>query len=252
MPAKNRASLIPTSIDSIITQSFIDWELIIIDDHSTDNTKKVINQINDRKIKYFFLTRGTGPAVARDYGIKKAQGQIMVLADSDDISKPDRLVLTYSFLKNNPDIDIVYGNLEISENNRIRILKSCPFNHELLRHYNFIFNTTIAFKKDIYIKSTGYDPNLRTSEDYDLWLSFLEIGGKFGYIDKILAQYKVHPESLTKSTQYNQRRKNLAYVRKKHHLPVPNLEETKKIIPKHIWANIHRGRGLEFWFNARI
>lgn len=251
MPAKNRADEIRKAIGSVINQSFTNWELVIIDDHSIDKTAEVIKKNQDKKIKYYYLKNGTGPGVARDYGIKKAEGKIILIADSDDTSKPDRFKLTYYFLKNHPEIDVVYGDIETIDGYK-KILRSCPFDKELLKKYNFIFNSTTSFKKELYLKTSGYDRNFTNSEDYDLWLTFMEKGAKFGYIDHVLTNYRIHPGGLTQSVDYSTRKSNLARVRKKHHLLIPDIESTKKITPSHIWKRIEQKRGLDFWFNFNV
>src|SRR3990172_175176 len=119
MPVKNRQKEIVEAIKSIINQTFRDWELLVIDDHSTDRTAKEVKTFKDQRIKYFYLSKGTGPGAGRDFGIRKAQGEIIVLADSDDFNYPKRLKLTDIYFQKNPDLDIIYGRsnrLEVKTN----------------------------------------------------------------------------------------------------------------------------------------
>ena len=251
MPTKNREKEIKNTIKSIINQTFRDWELIVIDDHSTDQTAQIVKNLQDKRIKYYFLEKGTGPGAARDFGIRQALTRIIALADSDDINAPERLVLTYDYFQKNPEVDIVYGrsNTINTATGKIASRPTCEFNKELLKAYNFISNVTIAFKKDSYLKTLGYDKKIKTSEDYDLWLTFLEKGYQFGFIDKPMVLQKIHPQSVTSQTQRKLRQENLAYVRTKHHLKTPKFEEVKKIVPnKELLKFISTPKAIEFWF----
>lgn len=250
MPTKNRRHLIQDTIQSIVDQTFDDWELIVIDDHSQDQTLQVVKNFHDPRIKYFYLTKGTGPGAARDFGIKKATADIIVLVDSDDQCYSERLKITYDFFIKNPDVSIVYGrsNRLDEKTDQITPRQTCDFDRRLLKYYNFISNVTTAFKKESYLKTKGYDPNIKTSEDYDLWLTFLEKGFKFAFINKPLTLQKIHSQSVSSQTEFKKRRENLAYVRKKHHLPVPRPQEVKKLVNKELWNFIFTPKGKKFWF----
>ena len=252
MPVKNRQKEIVEAIKSIINQTFRDWELLVIDDHSTDRTAKEVKTFKDQRIKYFYLAKGTGPGAGRDFGIRKAQGEIIVLADSDDFNYPERLKLTDIYFQKNHDLDIIYGRsnrLEV-KTNKISSRPTCDFNHILLESYNFISNPTAAFKKEVYLKTSGYDPKIKTSEDYDLWLTFSKAGFHFMLIDKPLVLQKFHPESLTSKTDFDERKNNLTYVRKKHGLKNPKIKNLRKIVPnKELLKFISTPQAIKFWFN---
>jgi glycosyltransferase involved in cell wall biosynthesis len=254
MPTKNRAYLIKKAIDSIINQTNNNWELLVIDDHSTDNTEQVINSFGNPNIKYFKLEGGTGPAFARDFAIRKlAKGEVIVITDSDDINYPDRLQLIHEYLQKNPRLDIVYGGSEVlKENGDIYPQPTSVFKKELLKKYNFIVNPAASYKRESYLKTSGYDTRLRTSEDYDLWLTFLGKDYKFGFIDKALVLRVLHKNRTTNMIDYLKRKRNLAYVRKKHHLPLPAPKEVKQIVSKELWNYISAQKGLNFWFNVPL
>jgi len=252
MPTRNRADLIKDVITSITSQTFNDWELLVIDDHGQDNTKKIVDKINDSRIKYFYLDKNLGPGGARDFGIKKAQGDIIVLADSDDINCPKRLELTYQAFQENPEIDVVYGLAVRKEvNNSLFTRPSHPFDPQLLQMYNYIANCATSFKKGVYLKTKGYDRVLNTSEDYDLWLSFLEKDAQFLFIDKPLILQKIHSQSTLLMTEVEQRKDNLSYVRKKHHLTAPDFSEVTKLVKnKKLLEYISTPKAIKFWFNV--
>lgn len=253
MPTKDRANLIKKSIESIIKQTNQDWELLVIDDHGTDDTEQIIKSYKNPKIKYIKLRgRGTGPAFARDYAIRKiARGEIIVITDSDDINYPNRLQLIYDYCQKNPDADVIYGNSDVLKENGETYPHPTPdFNKELLKKYNFIINPAASFKRSAYLRTAGYDENLRTSEDYDLWLAFLDNNCKFGFIKKSLVLRVIHKDRISSLTDYLKKKENLAYTRKKHHLTIPTKEDVKRLTTKKLWDYIAGGSGLDFWFSA--
>ncbi|AKM82446.1 TPA: glycosyltransferase family 2 protein [Candidatus Berkelbacteria bacterium] len=249
MPTKNRAGFLKQSIDSIINQTYTDWELIVVDDHSTDETEAIVETFKDQRIIYKKLVSNTGPGAARDFGIRQASGDYIVIADSDNINRINRLEVLSQYISQKPFLDVIYGDMEIIRDGKSEILTSCEHNPKLQRIYNYIFNPTACYKKEIYLKSSGYDFDLFTSEDYDLWLNFLKLDAKFGYIPEIMTTAIVHNESLTSSVEFDLRKKNLNLVRNKHHLPIPSTAEAKQILPLHLWERVDQKRGLEFWFN---
>ena len=117
MPAYNSSNTISESICSVIIQTFKKWELLIVDDGSTDNTKNLVkNFLNDKRIKYYYQ-KNYGPATARNYGILKASGMYLAFLDSDDIWKPNKLELQLNHLKKNPDCCLIHTNYSTFESN---------------------------------------------------------------------------------------------------------------------------------------
>lgn len=250
MPTKNREKIISQPIKSIINQTFQDWELIVIDDHGIDNTKEIMENFKDQRIKYYYLDSDHGPGAARDVGIRKASANTIALADSDDINYSNRLELTYNVFQENQDVDIVYGLANRLETDGTETLRpSHPFNANLLRCYNFIPQVTVAFKKSAHLSTAGYDPKLRTSEDYDIWLTFLEKNFKFYFINQPLVLQKIHEDSTLLKLALEQRKKNLAYVRKKHKIKTPKFEDVKALVQnKELLDFISTPGAIDFWF----
>ena len=252
MPAKNRESLIKEAINSVLDQTFKDFELIVIDDHSDDDTIGVVREIDDPRIKVLNLVDGTGPGAGRDFGIRNSSGEIMVMADSDDINHKDRFGKTIQAFEGN-NCDVVYGCVEVfnSISGESKVRPAQEFNFELLKKINFIPTPATAFKKEAYLESGGFNLELKTSEDYDLWLSLAEKNKKFCFIDEPLVKMVVHEQSTTKTIDYDQRKNNLSAIRRKHSLEIPTFEQTKSLITRadllEIFSTKHQ---KEFWFEA--
>ncbi len=110
----NRAGLLPRAIDSLLGQDETDWELIIVDDGSTDNTKSIASQYAEELpgIKYL-CQEHCGLPSARNYGVKSAKGKFITFLDSDDEYKPNHLSIRKKILTDNPEIDIIHSNASI-------------------------------------------------------------------------------------------------------------------------------------------
>lgn len=221
MPVKNRESMVGETIESILAQTLKDWELIVINDHSTDGTRKVVQTFKDPRIRVYDLPEGkTGISTGRDFGNEKAKGKIIVVADSDDTSYPNRLKVTHDYFETHPETDVWYGNIdkEYVENGKIETRWFQPFNGELLKQINYIPNTASAYRKTAYESVEGYDPNLVVAEDYDLWLQFLETGKTFGFLEKPVTKYRDHQGNITKE-QSAIKEKQKFQMKRKHGLP---------------------------------
>jgi glycosyltransferase involved in cell wall biosynthesis len=107
MPTYNGADVLAAAIDSILAQTFTDWELIIVDDGSTDSTAGVLRRYRDPRISVRVLPRNVGRAAARNVALEVARGRYIALADSDDISLPDRFAAEVAFLESHPGVDVV-------------------------------------------------------------------------------------------------------------------------------------------------
>jgi glycosyltransferase involved in cell wall biosynthesis len=114
LPTFNRAHLISEAIESVLHQSFNDWELIIIDDGSQDNTFEIIRSfvLNDERLRYHFA-HNRGLAMARNMGIQMSRGKYITFLDSDDEYLPEHLQLRVEYLKAHPEIELLHGGVEV-------------------------------------------------------------------------------------------------------------------------------------------
>ncbi|MDQ7033251.1 MAG: glycosyltransferase family 2 protein, partial [Desulfonauticus sp.] len=117
IPTYNRASLVKEAILSVINQNFKDWELLVVDDRSTDNTEDIVKSLaeKDSRIKYLKNEFAKGPSGARNYGIKHSKGDLIAFLDSDDLWKPWHLERGIYFLEKYNDIDWFYADIEMME-----------------------------------------------------------------------------------------------------------------------------------------
>lgn len=205
MPVYNGQRFIDEAIDSIITQTFKDFELIIIDDGSNDNTNAILNDWirRDNRIK-IHKQSNSGIVSALNKGIEIATGDYIARMDADDLSHPERLELQYDYLcRHNLDI-CGCDYYEIDENNIINNLRIVPKTPEMIAialcsnvpfaHPSVMFKTEFLVKNNIFYGQSVY----KNAEDLALWVSFYNKGAKFGNVDSILFKYRVLQDSLSK------------------------------------------------------
>jgi len=197
IPAYNVEGFIKNAINSALNQTYSNIEIVVIDDGSTDKTKEVLNSyITSRKIKYIYQAN-QGLAGARNSGICESHGKYIALLDADDEFLPEKIEKQISALEANPDYGICYcdiihffeGNPRRFYHHRYTYQSGNLF--EPLLEKQFINPLSVVIKKDILDKWGVFDPELRHTEDWELWLRLAHRGVKFYYLDEPLALYQV-------------------------------------------------------------
>lgn len=202
MPCYNDGKYIMEAIDSIVKQTYQNWELIIVDDGSDDEeTKRIINEIQNPKIKVFH-TEHLRPAGARNYGIQKAEGTYILPVDSDDRIHEEYMEKTVKMIESNPRIGVVYCKAELfGEKSGSWNLPDYSFKHMLLD--NIVFVTALFYKSD-WEKVGGFNTSMAQGmEDYDFWLSILGLEREICQIPEVLFYYRIKPVSRTTNFQDN-------------------------------------------------
>ena len=174
IPTYNRESFIITTIQSVLNQTYSNFELLIIDDGSTDNTEKVVGKIQDERIKYYKKENAERGA-ARNYGINKAKGDYISFLDSDDLLYTKYLEEANLFIASNNEINIFHQLFEVT-NTLGKVIHSANYSNNnvfksLITKGNFMACQGMFLKAD-FAKSNLFneDRKLAGSEDYDLWL----------------------------------------------------------------------------------
>lgn len=202
IPTYNRASLLKRAIKSVLNQKFEDFELIIVDDASPDDTPEVVKSFEDKRIRYIRLKRNSGGPVARNTGIKKARGKFIALLDDDDEWLPHRLsVQIRKFEAAEERIGAIYGGFYYvsQENGRIigkRLPKYRGNVYPRLLRENFIGSPTLLIRKECFKKAGLFDPQLSSSQDWDMWLRIAK-HYNFDYVNEIVAKYYVHGRQIS-------------------------------------------------------
>lgn len=187
------------SINSILNQTHLPNELIIVaDGEITNENIKEINLLMSKNIaidiRFLSYDLNQGPGFARHYAIMHAVGNYIAIMDSDDIAIPERLAFQVQFMDNHPDISLVGGYIQESNN-----IRKVPLSHNEIVEKIFekspVNNVTAFFKKEDYLISGGY-PSIRSSEDYTLWCRFIGNGFKIHNLNKVLVQVDFDDSSI--------------------------------------------------------
>lgn len=183
-PTYNNGKYLKDFLDSVLAQTYADWELVLVNDGSTDNTTDILKNYSDSRIKYFYKEH-TGISESLNYGYDRCNGEYIARADADDIMLPNRLQVQYNFMENHKDVDLL-GNaayLRVENEHNIKDYKmgmnTCYITYEEclrttpLWHGNWIVRGTTWRRDKIY-----YDTTLVCSEDFEYMLHCMSCGWK--------------------------------------------------------------------------
>lgn len=219
IPTYNRAHLVKDAVESVLNQTYQDFELIVIDDGSTDNTREVLAVYKD-KLTYIYQDN-QGRSSARNHGIKLGIGEYIAFLDSDDVWFPDKLERQVPVLESAPpDVVLVHGYKCIVDENlqplpgwELKLRKSYTLaekgeeTYENYLYFNCIFTSTILVRKTTIIEIDGYDASIGSLEDFDLYLRLLLKGYNFAFISEpSLIKYRWHEDNT------DERSSNFGYV----------------------------------------
>ena len=199
-PSYNSARFINECVSSVLGQTYTNWELIIVDDASDDNSRELISNIaaRDNRIKFVFLTLNIGVAGARNIALEKSKGRYIAFLDSDDVWKKEKLTMQIHFMQSH-DVSFSFSSYEPMSENGIEIFKEikAPFkiDYNTLLKNTIIGCLTVVLDKD---KIGDFKvPNLKTSQDLALWLSIMKDGVIAYGIKQSLAYYRIVGKSNT-------------------------------------------------------
>jgi glycosyltransferase involved in cell wall biosynthesis len=221
MPSYNSGLYIKKAIDSVMEQTYSQWELIIIDNYSVDNTIEIVNSYQCDKIKIFKTNNRGIIAKSRNLGIQKSNGNLIAFLDSDDWWKNNKLSESVKHIQMGNDI--VYHPLKIvNKSNSIFIPKftsTIGFDKDifsnLIEYGNFIPNSSVVVKKHFLeaVSCISEDENLMAAEDYDCWLKIAKLTNNFYCINNCLGYYFYNG---TGSNSLERRIKNLEFLKTKY------------------------------------
>jgi glycosyltransferase involved in cell wall biosynthesis len=223
MPVYNGERFIRDAIASILQQSFEDFELLIINDASTDRTVKIVETYTDPRIKLIHNETNLSVCPTRNRGLDLARGKYIACLDSDDISFPTRLEKQKIFLDDNQNIALVGSWAEIIDKNGNSqgiktFLTDSPLIKWKLLFCNTFINSSIMFRKNSVLSLQGYDPAYDSTEDYDL-CSRISFQHELTNIPEVLVKWRTWEGNLTSSRTGEQKelarkisRRNLQHV----------------------------------------
>lgn len=190
MPSYNTAPYISSSIQSVINQTYNNWELIIVDDCSTDNTEDVLSEIKDERIRFFKNEKNSGAAVSRNKALREAKGQWVAFLDSDDLWMPDKLEKQIRFMMDN-GYSFSYTNYkEIdTDGNETGVMVTGPKNVTKTGMYNYCWPGCLTVMYDATKVGLVQITDIKKNNDYAMWLKVCKKAECY-LLDECLAMYR--------------------------------------------------------------
>ena len=202
----NRASILTTAIASILDQTFEDFELIVVDNYSGDNTESVVKSYNDKRIRYFKNQNNGFIGINRNYGIEKSSGEYIAFLDDDDLWLPEKLEKQLKLLDSNKELGLVFSDCyRIDENGNFQndtcfsTLKPHSGNvFDKLLQDNFIPMPTVMIRREALDRVGLFNPEYKIALDYDLWLRIAK-RYPIDFTKEPLAKYLTHGVNLSRN-----------------------------------------------------
>lgn len=192
------------AVESILNQTFEDWELVIVEDPSQRSAAEILKDYPDPRIRHFVNTKRTSLVAQLNRALYEAHAQLVARQDADDISEPERLLKQFSFMETNPDIAVLGTQLTVIDSNgKVLGYRRYPCEHnqivQAMFQYNPIGHPSVMFRKQSVMQVGGYYEH--DAEDYELWSRMVKQGFKFANLPEALLRYRVHLQSLSKKTK---------------------------------------------------
>jgi len=210
IPSYNHAQFLADAIKSVINQSYTNWELLIIDNHSSDGTDEVLAQFENPKISIIRVHNNGSIALSRNTGCAQALGEWIAFLDSDDFWSEDKLMICSTYFT--PDFDLIYHDLKVfNQEFPLKTSKAInsrqvrpPIFFDLLLNGNTIATSSVVVRKSILNKVGGMreDSELSGVEDYNTWLKISRISENFKHIKMQLGTYRLHGSSITNKAKF--------------------------------------------------
>lgn len=203
IPCFNQAYFLPDCIASLQAQTYSDWEAIIVNDGSPDNTREVALKLLEGEPRLRYIEQeNSGLSGARNAGIAKSRGEFIQFLDADDLILPNKLYAQISLFEDQPDLAVIYSDFAFFNDGDTTAWMDSPAlfkakygTPDMLRSLlsgNFIVVHSALTRRTEIEKLGGFDLSLGACEDYDLWLRLASLGKKFAYCDGIHALYRQH------------------------------------------------------------
>lgn len=201
MPVYNADRHIAEAIQSLQHQTFRDFELVIVDDGSTDESRQIIEMSNDHRIRLLKNPQNVGVVGSLMRGMALCRGDLIARMDADDICELERLSKQVAFLQHHPDVDIVGGAIRVFGNIPAPYIQSFPEEHEDIRVAMLFFcplpHPVLMFRRTLVDRNLlEYSDEFRHAEDYYLWSHLLE-HAKSANLPDTLLNYRIHPDQVS-------------------------------------------------------
>ena len=211
LPVYNCELYIQTAVESILSQTFTDFEFLIIDDASTDGTLSILKKINDSRIQLIEKPVNSGYTNSLNYGLTIAKGEYIARMDADDISYPERFAKQIAYLDTHPEVVVCGTTYKILGNDKQITL---PIHNEAIKigllWGNCISHPSAMIRKSVLEQNKiQYDTTKEPAEDYHLWIQLLHFGALYNLPD-VLLEYRVYSHQVSRKRAEEQKKSDIA------------------------------------------
>ena len=204
IPAYNQGHYLGKAIQSVLDQTFADFEIIVVDDGSTDDTRAVARSFADPRVRYVYQ-QNAGLSAARNTGIRYAEGSFLTFLDSDDLFLPEKLAILLAKFAAEPELGFCAGQAILIDENDHRIGeifdKRLPADSVQLLLGNPLHVGSVMVRREWQERVGFFDETLRSYEDWDMWLRLALAGCRMGWVDKPVSLYRFHSNQMTGNGQ---------------------------------------------------
>ena len=259
IPTFNRADKLAATIRSVLEQTFQDFELLVMDDGSTDDTEKMVSSLSDPRVRYGWAPNSGGPATPRNRGIDAASAPWVSFLDADDIWYPTRLSEVAQAIAQNPESDVFCHNemLRVVGANEKTLLKYGPYEKDfyrtMLTQGNRLSPSAVTVRTDFLLKHDlrfNQGSDYVAVEDYDLWLRLASQGARFAFITKPLGEYIIENDNISLATM--RARHNQQVLLKDHVYIIQQFESDKDKLWRQIRLRLDNEEGRELLGQGKI
>lgn len=250
IPTYNHARFLRKALSSVCGQTFTDWEAIVINNYSEDDTEAVVAAFADSRIRLENFRNNGVIAASRNLGIKLARGKYIAFLDSDDMWHPEKLARAKAVLDQGGDL-VCHGETWMKSGVEFRKLCYGPVEksdyHSLLFERNCISTSAVTVRKGCLEKVGGFseDSAFAMAEDYELWMKLARAGCRFTFIDKMLGVFNLHDANSSRAV-FRQMRAELA-VLKKHFSELDNWTSGDRLRRLRRIGRVYLAYGARGW-----
>ena len=248
MPVYKTAPYLREAMDSMLSQTFSDFELIVLDDCSPDNAEEILDSYTDPRIVRYKGEKNAGLSNVLNVGIGMARGKYIARMDSDDLSMPERLQIQVDYLEAHPDIDLVSVGMRLfGAKDEVWLREQDPEKVKIIALFHSpILHASSMWRRDSFEKhGLRFRQEMVPAEDYDLWTRALVKGLRLVNLRQVLYKYRIHPEQATTQTDKTTSKSRMV---QQNYLAatLPSLSEKRRdLFPDKLWpvffANLRSG-----------
>ena len=269
IPTYNYGEFLPDAVESIFNQTYQEWECLIIDDGSTDNTKDIAHSVllNDNRVSYYYQNR-KGTSAAKNLGLKYSKGNFIQFLDADDILEDNKLEKHVSYLSNHKKCDLVYGpSLFFCENNKSLVGYSKEFGQQpwakqmsgqmydvlpYLIKQNFLTISAPLFRR---CSKTIFDERLASMEDWHFWINYFQSHNRLDYLNGSKTSTLIRVHNQNTSSNYAKMVRNEFLMRKYLNFRIGELNKLNDMMlikSKEKYVTVNRQLGFNNLYQGSV